>query len=100
MKILTTVALLFATVLSLHAQEVLEVKLTRMEGRSNLSFHFHNNPFISNPMLFYSSNKNNVDSVHKQEISTAVSGNRQIHLPDLKTLKSEQLRLCDYLQRG
>ena len=110
MKIFSTVALLFATVLSLHAQEVLEtggrtmpnewidkdtkhriVKLTRMEGRSNLSFYFHNNPFIGNSMVFYSSNKNNVDSVRKQEISTVVSGNRQIHLLDLKTLKSEQL---------
>lgn len=110
MKFLSTVALLFATVLSLHAQEVLEtggkkmpdewidkdtkhrvVKLTRMEGRSNLSFYFHNNPFIGNSMVFYSSNKNNVDSVRKQEISTVVSGNRQIHLLDLNTLKSEQL---------
>ncbi|MEJ8819384.1 oligogalacturonate lyase family protein [Lacibacter sp. H407] len=110
MKFLTTVALLFATVMSLHAQEVLEtggrkmpdewidkdtkhrvVKLTRMEGRSNLSFYFHNNPFIGSSMVFYSSNKNNVDSVRKQEISTVVSGNRQIHLLDLKTLKSEQL---------
>ncbi|MEJ8843964.1 oligogalacturonate lyase family protein [Lacibacter sp. H375] len=110
MKIFSTVALLFATVLSLHAQEVLEtggkkmpdewidkdtkhriVKLTRMDGRSNLSFYFHNNPFIGNSMVFYSSNKNNVDSVRKQEISTVVSGNRQIHLLDLKTLKSEQL---------
>jgi oligogalacturonide lyase len=110
MKFLSTVALLFATVLSLHAQEVLEtggkkmpdewidrdtkhrvVKLTRMEGRSNLSFYFHNNPFIGNSMVFYSSNKNNIDSVRKQEISTVVSGNRQIHLLDLKTLKSEQL---------
>jgi oligogalacturonide lyase len=98
MKLFSTVALLFATVLSLHAQEVLEtggkkmpdewidkdtkhrvVKLTRMEGRSNLSFYFHNNPFIGNSMVFYSSNKNNVDSVRKQEISTVVSGNRQIH---------------------
>jgi oligogalacturonide lyase len=42
-------------------------------------------------MVFYSSNKNNVDSVRKQEISTVVSGNRQIHLLDLNTLKSEQL---------
>jgi len=110
MKLLSTVALLIATVLSLHAQEVLEtggrtmpnewidkdtkhriVKLTRLEGRSNLSFYFHNNPFIGNSMVFYSSNKNNVDSVRKQEISTVVSGNRQIHLLDLNTLKSEQL---------
>jgi oligogalacturonide lyase len=110
MKFLATVALLFTTVLSLPAQEVLEtggkkmpdewidkdtkhriIKLTRMEGRSNLSFYFHNNPFIGNSMVFYSSNKNNVDSIRKQEISTVVSGNRQIHLLDLTTLKSEQL---------
>ena len=110
MKFLSTVALLCISALSLPAQEILEtggkkmpdewidqdtkhrvVKLTRMEGRSNLSFYFHNNPFIGNSMVFYSSNKNNVDSVRKQEISTVFSGNRQIHLLDLKTLKSEQL---------
>lgn len=111
MKFLQTVALLFAAVLSLHAQEVLEtggrimpnewidkdskhriIKLTRLEGRSNLSFYFHNNPFIGNSMLFYSSNKNVLnDSLKKQEISSVFSPNRQIHLLDLKTLKSEQL---------
>ncbi len=67
------------------------VKLTRMQGRSNLSFYFHNNPFIGNKMVFYSSNKNKVDSTTKQEISSFVSPNRQIHLLDLNTLKSEQL---------
>lgn len=110
MKIFSTVALLFVTAFSAHAQEVLEtggkkmpdewidqdtkhrvVKLTRLEGRSNLSFYFHNNPFIGNSMVFYSSNRNKVDSVRKQEISTVISGNRQIHLLDLNTFKSEQL---------
>lgn len=111
MKFLQTVALLFAAVLSLHAQEVLEtggrimpnewidkdtrhriIKLTRLKGKSNLSFYFHNNPFIGNSMLFYSSNKNVLnDSLKKQEISSVFSPNRQIHLLDLKTLKSEQL---------
>lgn len=111
MKLLSTVALLFATVLSLPAQEVLEtggrtmpnewidkdtkhriVKLTRLEGRSNLSFYFHNNPFIGNSMVFYSSNKNVLnDSLKKQEISSVFSPNRQIFLLDLKTLKAEQL---------
>jgi oligogalacturonide lyase len=109
MKLLSTIAFFFFSAL-LSAQEVMEtggrkmpdewidkdtkhrvVKLTRMEGRSNLSFYFHNNPFIGNSMVFYSSNKNNVDSVRKQEISTVISGNRQIHLLDLTTLKSEQL---------
>jgi oligogalacturonide lyase len=111
MKLFSTVALLFATVFSLHAQEVLEtggrtmpnewidkdtkhriVKLTRLEGKSNLSFYFHNNPFIGNSMVFYSSNKNVLnDSLKKQEISSVFSPNRQIYLLDLKTLKAEQL---------
>ena len=109
MKLLLTIAMLYSSAV-LFAQPLLEtggqkmpdewidkdtkhrvVKLTRMEGRSNLSFYFHNNPFIGNSMVFYSSNKNKVDSVAKQEISTVISGNRQIHLLDLKTLKSEQL---------
>lgn len=68
------------------------IKLTRLEGKSNLSFYFHNNPFIGNSMVFYSSNKNVLnDSLKKQEISSVFSPNRQIHLLDLKTLKTEQL---------
>lgn len=67
------------------------IRLTRLEGKSNLSFYFHNNPFIGNSMVFYSSNKNKVGSVAKQEISSVVSPNRQIHLLDLATLQSEQL---------
>jgi oligogalacturonide lyase len=67
------------------------VKLTRLEGKSNLSFYFHNNPFIGNKMVFYSSNKNRVDSTTKQEISSFVSPNRQIHILDLETFKSEPL---------
>lgn len=42
-------------------------------------------------MIFYSSNKNKVDSNTKQEISSFVSPNRQIHILDLNTLKSEPL---------
>lgn len=67
------------------------IRLTRLKGKSNLSFYFHNNPFIGNSMVFYSSNKNKVGSVAKQEISSVVSPNRQIHLLDLATLQSEQL---------
>ncbi len=67
------------------------IRLTRLEVRSNLSFYFHNNPFIGNQMVFYSSNKNNVSNVAKQEISSVISANRQIHLLDLKTFQSEQL---------
>lgn len=110
MKYILTIVLCSYVFLPVTAQELLEtggksmpdewidkdthhkvIRLTRLKGKSSLSFYFHNNPFIGNQMVFYSSNKNNVDSVTKQEISTVVSGNRQIHLLDLKTLKSEQL---------
>lgn len=110
--LLTTVRLFLLLLLSQHlcAQPVMEtgghampdewidkdtrhrvVKLTRMPGKSNLSFYFHNNPFIGNKMVFYSSNKNKVDSTTKQEISSYVSPNRQIHILDLNTLQSEPL---------
>jgi oligogalacturonide lyase len=67
------------------------VRLTRIEDHSNLSFYFHNNPFIGNKMVFYSSNKNDVSGVQKQEIYSTNSKNKQLHLLDLGTLKSEQL---------
>jgi oligogalacturonide lyase len=67
------------------------IRLTRIEGNSNLSFYFHNNPFIGNKMVFYSSSKNDVTGVQKQEISSLNSRNKQLHLLDLTTLKSEQL---------
>lgn len=110
MKLLLTIAILHFSVM-LYAQPLLEtggqkmpdewidkdtkhriVKLTRLEGKSNLSFYFHNNPFIGNSMVFYSSNKNVLnDSLKKQEISSVFSPNRQIFLLDLKTFKTEQL---------
>lgn len=110
MELLLTIAILHFSVM-LYAQPLLEtggqkmpdewidkdtkhriVKLTRLEGKSNLSFYFHNNPFIGNSMVFYSSNKNVLnDSLKKQEISSVFSPNRQIFLLDLKTFKTEQL---------
>ena len=66
------------------------IKLSRNEG-SNLSFYFHNNPFIGNRMVFYSSTKNDVSNIQKQETSNTSSKNKQLHLLDLATLKSEQL---------
>jgi len=66
------------------------VRLTR-NGGSNLSFYFHNNPFVGNKMVYYSSDKNNVTGIQKQEISSLNSRNKQLHILDLKTLKSEQL---------
>ena len=110
MKSILTLALLFSASLVLHAQPIMEtggkpmpnewidkdtrhkvIRLTRLEGKSNLSFYFHNNPFIGNTMVFYSSNKNNTSGVAKQEISSIASPNKQIFLLDLNTLKTEQL---------
>ena len=66
------------------------IKLSRIDG-SNLSFYFHNNPFIGNKMVFYNSTKNDVSNIQKQETSSTSSKNKQLHLLDLATLKSEQL---------
>src|SRR6185295_19216132 len=67
------------------------IRLSRIEGNSSLSFYFHNNPFIGNKMVFYSSTRNDVSNVAKQEISSTNSRNKQIWLLDLATMKSEQL---------
>lgn len=67
------------------------IRLSRIEGNSSLSFYFHNSPFIGNKMVYYSSSKNDVSGVQKQEISSTNSRNKQLHLLDLTTLKSEQL---------
>lgn len=66
------------------------IKLTRNEG-SNLSFYFHNNPFIGNKMVYYSSSVNDVTGIQKQETYSANAKNKQLHLLDLSTLRSEQL---------
>ncbi|MEO6455821.1 MAG: oligogalacturonate lyase family protein [Ginsengibacter sp.] len=66
------------------------IKLSRIDG-SNLSFYFHNNPFTGNNMVFYSSSKNDVSNIQKQETYSANSKNKQLHLLDLSTFKSEQL---------
>lgn len=67
------------------------VRLTRLPGKSNLSFYFHNNPFIGNKMVFYSSWRNNISDRVKVEISATNGGNRQIFILDLQTLQAEQL---------
>lgn len=110
MKYITIIGLLLLGTYLVNAQPVLEtggktmpnewidkdtrhkvIRLTRLEGKSNLSFYFHNNPFIGNTMVFYSSNKNNTSNIAKQEISSTASANKQIFLLDLNTLKTEQL---------
>ena len=68
------------------------IKLTRREG-SNMSFYFHNNPYVGNKMVFYetnSQNSNKNDSI-KQEIYNVSAGNKQIYTVDLTTLKVDQI---------
>jgi oligogalacturonide lyase len=68
------------------------IKLTRREG-NNMSFYFHNNPFMGNKMIFYGTDYLNTaqnDSV-KQETGNIPASNKQLYSVDLKTLKVEQL---------
>lgn len=68
------------------------IKLTRREG-SNMSFYFHNNPFVGNKMIFYGTNLQNSqknDSV-KQEIYNVTAGNKQMYSVDLSSLKVDQI---------
>ena len=66
------------------------IKLTRREG-SNMSFYFHNNPFVGDKMVFYGSDKQNSDNIQKQETYNNNARNKQLYTVDLKTLKIEQL---------
>lgn len=65
-------------------------RISRLDG-SNLSFYFHNNPFVGNKMVFYSSSRNDLTGVAKQETSSTNSRNKQLHIVDLGTLATEQL---------
>ena len=68
------------------------IKLTRREG-NNMSFYFHNNPFVGSKMIFYGTdylNTANNDSV-KQETGNIPASNKQLYSVDLKTLQVEQL---------
>jgi len=65
------------------------VRLTN-NGRSNLSFYFHNNPFVRNKMVYYSIDKL-PQTTQAQEISNSNGNDKQLYLLDLKTLKSERL---------
>ncbi|HVG15334.1 MAG TPA: oligogalacturonate lyase family protein [Chitinophagaceae bacterium] len=66
------------------------IKLTR-NGASNLSFYFHNNPFIGNKMVYYSSLPSGEATDRKIETYNTNSRNKQLHLLDLTTHESEQL---------
>ena len=66
------------------------IRLTN-NGRSNMGFYFHNNPFTGNSMVFYSSESTQPDSekAAKQETYNSNTKDKQLYLVNLKTLKSE-----------
>lgn len=66
------------------------LKLTR-NGGSNMSFYFHNNPFLGNKMVYYHSSAGNGATNQKLETSNTVFRNKQLYLLDLTTLQSQQL---------
>jgi oligogalacturonide lyase len=66
------------------------IKLTKREG-SNMSFYFHNNPFVNDKMVFYGSGLQNSDDIKKQETYNSNGKNKQLYTVDLKTYKIEQL---------
>jgi oligogalacturonide lyase len=77
------------------------IRLTKREG-SNMSFYFHNNPFVGDKMIFYGTNPSNSlknDSV-KQETGNITAGNKQLYSVDLKTLKTQQLTFQQSAMNG
>ncbi|WP_321425973.1 oligogalacturonate lyase family protein [uncultured Bacteroides sp.] len=67
------------------------IKLTRRDG-INMSFYFHNNPFIGNKMVFCGgSRKGETPNIKGQEIYNTDAKDLQMYWVDLNTLKTEQL---------
>ncbi len=69
------------------------IKLSRVEG-SNMSFYFHNNPFVGNEMIFFnSSNQKTIgeDENKKPEVYKLNIRNKQMYSLDLTTFKATQL---------
>ncbi len=97
-----------AGLLQLHAQPLLETGAGQMpsswidkdthhrvmrltnNGRSNMSFYFHNNPFAGNSMLFYSSEATQAENekAAKQETYNSNTKDKQLYMLDLKTMQS------------
>ena len=65
------------------------IRLTNND-RSNMSFYFHNNPFVNNKMVYYSTQKTK-EAAAKQETYNSNAADRQLYLLDLNTLRSERL---------
>lgn len=66
------------------------IKLTRREG-TNMSFYFHNNPFVGNKMIFVGGDKYKGKDIAGREIYNFDGRNLQMYWVDLNTLKTEQL---------
>ncbi len=76
------------------------IKLTRKEG-SNMGFYFHNNPFVDNKMVFYSTApQKEEDKAAKQETYNINSKDKQLYTVGLKSLKIEQLTHQQYPMNG
>ena len=70
-------------------------KLVRLTdtSRSNLSFYFHNDPFVGNEMVFYSSARSSPAdiTVTKQETYNSNAKDKQLYAVDLTTKKMTPL---------
>ena len=68
------------------------VKLVPRQG-NNMSFYFHNNPFVGNKMIFYGTDylKTAANDSVKQETGNIPASNKQLYSVDLTTKKVEQL---------
>ena len=68
------------------------IKLSRIPG-SNMSFYFHNNPFVGNEMVFYnSSNPEGAEDENKKfDVNNQNIRNKQLYELDLSTYKATQL---------
>jgi oligogalacturonide lyase len=72
------------------------VRITRTLG-SNMSFYFHNNPFVDGKMVYYnSSNQKSAEESEKIRVAPGNDNvkNKQLYLLDMKTLKAEALTNC------
>ena len=69
------------------------IKLSRIPG-SNMSFYFHNDPFVGNEMVFYNSSNPKTageDENKKFTVYDQNTRNKQLYVLELNTLKATQL---------